>query len=102
MLGSNLDSEEVCFKMKGGREVRSLVGSYLQILESTGKNQGGREVRQIRIQKWCISKSREVGRFIRSLVHIFNFWRVHEKTQGGKEVRFESGFRRSVSQNEGR
>ena len=41
-----------------------------------------------------ISKSREVGRFDRLLVHIFKFWRVLEKTQGGSEVRFEYGFRR--------
>ena len=33
-LGSNLDSVEVCLKIKGGREVRSFVGSYLHILES--------------------------------------------------------------------
>ena len=39
-LGSNPDSEEVCLKMKGGREVRSFVGSYLQFLESARKNPG--------------------------------------------------------------
>ena len=31
-LGSNPDSEEVCLKIQGGREVRSFVGSYLQFL----------------------------------------------------------------------
>ena len=39
-LGSNPDSVEVCLKIKGGREVRSFVGSYLQILESACKNPG--------------------------------------------------------------
>ena len=58
-FGSNPDSEEVCLKIKGGREV---------------------------------------GRFARLLVHIFNFWRVREKNPGGMEVRIESGFRRGVSQ----
>ena len=33
-LGSNPDSVEVCLKIKGSREVRSFVDSYLQILES--------------------------------------------------------------------
>ena len=37
-FGSNPDSEELCLKMKGGREVRSFVCSYLQILESARKN----------------------------------------------------------------
>ena len=35
-----------------------------------------------------VSKSREVGRFAHLLVHIFKFWRVRKKTQGGREVRF--------------
>ena len=39
-LGSNAKSEEVCLKVKGGREVRSFVGSYLQFLESARKNPG--------------------------------------------------------------
>ena len=39
-LGSNPDSEEVCLKIQGGREVRSFLGSYLQILESMRKNPG--------------------------------------------------------------
>ena len=39
-LGSNSDSEYVYHKIKGGREVRSFVGSYLQILESASKNPG--------------------------------------------------------------
>ena len=33
-VGSYPDSENVCLKMKGGREVRSFIGLYLQILES--------------------------------------------------------------------
>ena len=36
-LGWNSDSEVVCLKIKGGREVRSFVGSYLQFLESARK-----------------------------------------------------------------
>ena len=39
-LGSNPDSEEVCLKIQGGREVRSFVGAYLQFLESVRKNPG--------------------------------------------------------------
>ena len=39
-LGSNPDSEEVCLKIQGGREVRLFAGSYLQILESVRKNAG--------------------------------------------------------------
>ena len=41
-----------------------------------------------------VLKSREVGRFARLLFHIFKFWRVREKNQEGREVRFESRFRR--------
>ena len=36
-FGSNPDIEELCLKLKGGREVRSFVCSYLQFLESAGK-----------------------------------------------------------------
>ena len=49
------------------------------------KTPGGREVR-IRIQKWCVSKSREVGRFVCSLVHTFKFLRVRKKKQDSEVV----------------
>ena len=38
MLGSNPNSEVVRLKIKGGREVRFFVGSYLQFFESARKN----------------------------------------------------------------
>ena len=39
-LGSNPDLDVECPKIKGGREVRFFVGSYLQFLESARKNPG--------------------------------------------------------------
>ena len=42
MLGSNLDTEKVCFKIKGGREVRWFISS---IFGECTKKTGVREVR---------------------------------------------------------
>ena len=66
MLGSNPNSEVVCLKIKGGREVRFFVRSYLQILESVRK------------------KTKEVGR-LRSNP---DSEVVCLKIKGGREVRF--------------
>ena len=66
----NLDSEEVCLKIKGGREVRTLVCSFIS------SNFGE-----------CAKKTKEVGRLCSNPDSEV----VCLKIKGGREVRFFVG-----------
>ena len=96
-------SAEVCLKILGGREVRSFVGSYLQFFLDCSKKhrEGGRLGSNPDSEEVCLKI--KGGREVRSFVGSSSiFGECVKKTQGGREVRFESGFRIVASQNQGR